>query len=748
MADIHLEKQICNLQAQLSTAHAKISLLETEHKQTAQTPLRAISGNEMLHSLKLSAREGLSTDEFKYFGNFLEMLETHRAVGNPYLQTSVSKLLDDFYTAETTISQRSRAGLVRPGGVPFATIGLVMHCPSQNRSCQSFFDRQNPSVRLLMDKGFTEENTYGFDWHWRAEAHQKHRRCPIREYSTNLKSHHEVMTRTMLNLLPLPLLIVTGSCPWNNYLSTLSASARHIKVLIAKGVVATFALDFRLRGLKRITCHIPHPESLFYHKTLQWEQDAMALALRTDSSLNLFLELAGHKIPSRDNYFLSSVSKNPRYRPKMLADIKSFRPDTSSKTDLIQQQSKQVCKEPIMECHGYVRKEKDLNVRLDISQYNQSFINWARATYGVVAEEVLEKGESFAFTVKWIMVEKVEAINKARLQVAASIKARLREGAIEREQNLQPQQPDGNPQLRKISKRGVDDAGTQDSLPAAKRQRTTAKNRPRLKGKIQHDFWHSSVVKLPPNGDIYFAVPSEETCLRIRTSARLGKRLKVQGYNYNDIEKGKVVTIWFTEDGIKIRYGTEIVWQKSVAGLENVSDGKRLKEQWARELNALTMTEKSHIIKKSTGQTLDPIPGGPATEFTAHNQRNSGRHGKEIREFWHGQVMKIGAHGDMRIQIPERQRALKFRLGKSLGGKLQNTTSAKTLHFDNGGVKIKDGPLVIWSKSRASLKALKGGDDWVTQLDKELEEQKAAMLLGSGNRTGIELYSPILDATT
>lgn len=213
MADIHLEEQICNLQAQLSAAYAKISLLEAEHKQTAQTHLRAISGNEMLHSLKLSAQEGLSTNEFKHFSNFLEMLETHRAVSNPDLQTSVSKLLDDFYTAETTISQRQRAGLVRPGGVPFATIGLVMHCSSQNRSCQSFFDRQNPSVRLLMDKGFTAESTYGFDWHWRAEAYQKYRKCPIKEYSTNLKSHHEVMTRTVLNLLPLPLLIVTGSCP-------------------------------------------------------------------------------------------------------------------------------------------------------------------------------------------------------------------------------------------------------------------------------------------------------------------------------------------------------------------------------------------------------------------------------------------------------------------------------------------------------------------------------------------------------
>ncbi len=162
------------------------------------------------------------------------------------------------------------------------------------------------------------------------------------------------------------------------------------------------------------------------------------------------------------------------------------------------------------------------------------------------------------------------------------------------------------------------------------------------------------------------------------------------------------------------------------------------------------MTVKSHITKKSTGQTLDPILKGPGMVFTAHNQRNSGRHGKEIREFWHGQVIKIGAHGDMRIQIPEQQRALKFRLGKPLGQKFQSITSAKTLHFGDGGVKIMDGPLVIWSKSRAKLKALKGGDDWVTQLDRELEGQKSAVSLGSGSggRIGIELYSPILDTTT
>ena len=49
--------------------------------------------------------------------------------------------------------------------------------------------------------------------------------------------------------------------------------------------------------------------------------------------------------------------------------------------------------------------------------------------------------------------------------------------------------------------------------------------------------------------------------------------------------------------------------------------------------------------------------------FTAHNQRDSGHHEREIWEFCHGQVNKIGAHSDMRIRIPELQRALKFRIG-------------------------------------------------------------------------------------
>jgi len=145
-----------------------------------------------------------------------------------------------------------------------------MHCPpSQNKSSNDFFDNQNPLLKLVMDKGITASNSYGCDWHWRFEPHERHRRCPVRGYSVKLRSIHEIMTCNLLEALPLPLLVISGSCPWKSYLKTLSSQARHIKVPIRPGVFCSFILDFRPDQLRKISCHIPHPESIFYNKTLE-----------------------------------------------------------------------------------------------------------------------------------------------------------------------------------------------------------------------------------------------------------------------------------------------------------------------------------------------------------------------------------------------------------------------------------------------------------------------------------------------
>jgi hypothetical protein len=370
MAEQSLEDQVRILQAQLDAAKARISILEAE----VIHPLIAYSGTEMIQALLMSAHEDLTANQLKQLTDFLYLISQHESNSNTDLQASVSKLLGDFYAAEPVLSQRPHDELVRPGGLPSAILGLVMHCPSQNKSCHSFFDYQNPFVKLLVDKGITASNSYGFDLHWRSEGHERHRRCPVRGYSVELMSIHEIMTCNLLEALPLPLLLISGSCPWKNYLKTLSPQARHIKVPIRPGVYCSFVLDFGSTGIRRISCHIPHPESLFYNKTLEWESDSLDLALRTDCSINLVLELMGLSSLDTGSHFLDIVRKNPRYRPKALTTTSSPNIPPMSSTRKKAQQPRPVCS-VLTKCYAYIREEQNLGKHLTLNQYDQDFID-------------------------------------------------------------------------------------------------------------------------------------------------------------------------------------------------------------------------------------------------------------------------------------------------------------------------------------------------------------------------------------
>lgn len=268
-----------------------------------------------------------------------------------------------------------------------------------------------------MDKGITPSNSYGFDWHWRSEGHERHRRCPVRGYSVELRSIHEAMTRNFIEALSLPFLVISGSCPRKNYLKTLSPQARHIKVPIRPSVYCSFVLDFRSTGLRRISCHIPHPESLFYNKTLEWEADSLDLALRIDCLLNLALELMGQSSLDTGSHFLDIVSKNPKYRPKGLTTTSSpIIPPVSSNSVIPSalstcnkaRQPSPVCNR-LTKCYAYAREEQNLGKHLTLNQYDQNFIDWALQTYGVIAEDVLEKGKSLAVTIKRIMADRASA---------------------------------------------------------------------------------------------------------------------------------------------------------------------------------------------------------------------------------------------------------------------------------------------------------------------------------------------------
>jgi len=404
MADYSLKDQVHFLQAQLNAVVSRIADLEAMigHRQEAHP------GAEITRALLISAREILTGSQFKQLNQFLSSIRKLEPLNDASLQESTSNLLRDFYIAEPALSLGPEEKLVRPGGSPSASIGIIMHCPSQNKSSNHFFDYENPSVKLLIDKGITTSNAYGFDWHWRSEIHEKHRKCPIRDYSPELESLHEVLTLELIKTLPLPLLIIAGSCAWKRYVKTLSAQAKHVKVPISPGAHCSFVLDYHSDQLKRISCHIPHPESLFYNKTLEWELDSTDLALVIDCSLNLVLELTGQASLATTSHFVDIVRTNRKYRPKypLTSSSPTVKHATSdalvslTPSSLINaQRYDQVCN-GLTISHAYVKEEEALGTHLTLSQYEQSFVDLALQAYGVVAHDVFKKGESLAVTVK------------------------------------------------------------------------------------------------------------------------------------------------------------------------------------------------------------------------------------------------------------------------------------------------------------------------------------------------------------
>jgi hypothetical protein len=115
--------------------------------------------------------------------------------------------------------------------------------------------------------------------------------------------------------------------------------------------------------------------------------------------------------------------------------------------------------------------------------------------------------------------------------------------------------------------------------------------------------------------------------LGIRMGAKLGRKLKARVVD--NIDDPRDYTIEFVPDSIRIRYGNNVIWQKSVAGLASAGDGKRLLEQLDRELKAQGLAEDSLSGSPKVGE---PAPSHctntasfsrPATTTTRSNTRSA-----------------------------------------------------------------------------------------------------------------------------
>lgn len=203
---------------------------------------------------------------------------------------------------------------------------------------------------------------FGYDWHWRAEisAHGRGTSCPAKQWTSSQRILHDAMSCDLLELLPLPLLIVAGSCPSINYRKTLSTMARSVEVPIMPNLVIPFNLDFRADGLRRIAACIDHPSSLYFNP-----KRPVGYTIAQDAAVNFFSWLAG-----RDCEELTFLKKRNQHQRGVPGSA------------------------PLALLWAYVRKERILNRNLYKNEFDIGFWTWSHTFLKENPEDVLRQGHS------------------------------------------------------------------------------------------------------------------------------------------------------------------------------------------------------------------------------------------------------------------------------------------------------------------------------------------------------------------
>lgn len=191
-----------------------------------------------------------------------------------------------------------------------------------------------------------------------------------------------------------------------------------------------------------------------------------------------------------------------------------------------------------------------------------------------------------AATIKWIIVDRNIATNKARREIEKIVKAKTTikskeetiikskgkntiksedKTIVEPEHEKRPPPPNSSHyQEHRSGKRAyatLNEAfskiNTVATMPAVKRLRPRPKSMRKPPNRIEHELWHSRMVQVWASSDVYFWIPSEETRLGIRMGAKLGRKLKARVTD--NMDDPKDYTIEFAQNGIRIRYGNDVI---------------------------------------------------------------------------------------------------------------------------------------------------------------------------------------------
>ena len=408
-----------------------------------------------------------------------------------FLRSQLSNRLHLFYTAELLESGQSRDRLARPSGPENADIGILMHCHSKEGKIDECWDTDSMSIQAMTQKGLSHDFAFFYDWHWRAESSARGRgRCPATKWSKSLRSLHDALSSDLLDILPLPLLVVAGDCAKSHYRKTLSSKTRRLNVRVSSETILEFDLDFNVDGLRRITGYMIHPSAIYFPPTIH-----PGRTLCQDAVLNFFLWLVGQK------------SEKDTFR-KQRAMCQRGVPGAA----------------PLALFWSHVEKEKEFGRLLVKYEVDTGLWTWAGSYLKEDPATFLERGESFLTKVRQRFSDR-RRISDSRMVNCVTVRASAN---------------------RKIALGRFEDR--------------------------VREYWDNQDILITKNGDFRIYVHKDQRGPKLRTVPRF----------YSIVQKAeKDLTIHFAYEGITLKLGEKIVFEKSREKLVKSKEGV----EWIKQLN-------------------------------------------------------------------------------------------------------------------------------------------------------------------
>jgi hypothetical protein len=361
----------------VATKQGKGSDARNPHTSAAQPPRSSYESSFLspldTEFLPLSIAQRLATEAANEFDSreiqaLIRFLQQPHKPDREALQKIIAAKIEKFTAAELAQSGESEQRIGAPSGPVDAEIGLIMHLQTKKGPVGEFWDNESPSIHLLASKGFSPDFVYCYDWHWRAEDSIRRAggaNCSANSWTKTQRALHDTISAELLDELPIPWLLVAGSCPKTSYRKTLTAQSRRLTLHLSGLSNLEFELDFRHNRLRRITLYIPHPSTRFFQNLT-----STCNSIIQDVATNFVLWI--HNREFTPNSFAAS-----NIQPPMGVPVAA----------------------PLKELYGYRAKEKSTKAILTLQQYDNSFLIWARKYLKEEPFIVLSRGDSLADTV-------------------------------------------------------------------------------------------------------------------------------------------------------------------------------------------------------------------------------------------------------------------------------------------------------------------------------------------------------------